>query len=323
MSSKKITAIISAIVLICIAALVLGCTSPNPTPTPTGTAVSATPTVAPLSGSILIGGSTTVQPLSDLIAKQFMANNTGVKITVQGGGSGAGEVGIGKGTFDIGAASEMVPAATMKTYPNITTYTVGGSGVAIIAGSGVTVPANGFSIKDLADSYASGKPVASLASAGIKEIYTRAESSGTADSFGGYLFTNKTYIYANTSNNLRTANGNDGVLAAVQGDPNGLGFVDFGFTHGATGIQLVPAQDSSGKSYTPSDSNIKAGLKDYFAKQNSSTNYPLKLVRPLNYLTNGPATGIVKSYIDFAMTANNEFAFQQCGYFSMQDINNM
>ena len=283
----------------------------------------ATPTMVPLSGSILIGGSTTVQPLSDLIAKQFMANNTGVRITVQGGGSGAGEVGIGQGTFDIGAASEMVPAATMQKYPNITMYTVGGSGVAIIAGSGVTVPAGGFSIKDISDSYASGVPVASLASAGIKELFTRAESSGTADSFGGYLFANKTYIYANTSNNLRTANGNDGVLAAVKGDPNGLGFVDFGFTHGATGIQLVPAQDSSGKAYTPSDSSIKGGLKDYFAKQNSSTYYPLKLVRPLNYLTNGPATGIVKSYIDFAMNGNNEFAFQQCGYFSMQDINNM
>ena len=323
MFSKKLIATFSVVAIITMFALVLGCTSPSPTVTPTGTATSATPTVAPLSGSILIGGSTTVQPLSDLIAKQYMSNNTGVKITVQGGGSGAGEVGIGKGTFDIGMASEMVPATVMQTYPNITTYTVGGSGVAIIAGSGVTLPANGFSIKDLADSYASGKPVANLTSAGIKELYTRAESSGTADSFGGYLFTNKTYIYANTSNNLRTANGNDGVLAAVQGDPNGLGFVDFGFTHGATGIQLVKAQDSSGKSYTPSDNDIKGGLKDYFNKQNTSTNYPLKLVRPLNYLTNGPATGIVKSYIDFAMTANNEFAFQQCGYFSMQDINSM
>ena len=41
-------------------------------------------------GSLVIAGSTALQPLVDQAAKQFMANNTRVQITVNGGGSGAG-----------------------------------------------------------------------------------------------------------------------------------------------------------------------------------------------------------------------------------------
>jgi len=38
-------------------------------------------------GSITIGGSTTVQPLSEVWAEGFMAKNKDVEIAVQGGGS--------------------------------------------------------------------------------------------------------------------------------------------------------------------------------------------------------------------------------------------
>jgi phosphate transport system substrate-binding protein len=254
-----------------------------------------------------------------------MKNNSGVKITVTGGGSGAGETGVGSGTLDIGSASEIVPASVMTQYPNIITYTIGGSGVCVIVGTSVQVPANGFSIKDLAASYVTGQPVANLSSAGVKDIYTRADNpSGTADAMGSYLFTsaNKSWIYANATNNLKTAQGNDGMVAAIQSDPNGLAFVDFGFTQNANGIQIPAVQDLNGTVYTVNAANIKGALKDFFAKQTSSTHYPIKLVRPLNYLTNGQPSPAVLAYINYANSSSAEFAYQQCGYFSMSDINN-
>jgi phosphate transport system substrate-binding protein len=328
MYSKKLMVVLLTIAIMGTCALVLGCTStttPSPTAAPTGTAPAATPTaVAPTGASIMIGGSTTVQPLSQILADAYY-NQTGVKVTVNGGGSGAGITGVGSGTLDIGSASEYIPASSMATYPNLQTFTIGGSGVCIIVGSSVTVPANGFSLQDLRNSYASGTPVANLSNAGVKDLYTRADNpSGTADSFGTYLFgsANKSWVYANTTNNLKGAQGNPGMISAIQTDPNGLAFVDYGFTRNVTGIQIPVIQDASGNVYTVSSTAIKGALVDMSNNKTSSTSYPISLVRPLNYITNGAPTPAVQAFINYALNSSNEYAYQECGYFSISDIKN-
>jgi phosphate transport system substrate-binding protein len=55
-----------------------------------------------LSGSVTAVGSTALQPLVEAAAEQFMANNSGVQISVQGGGSGQGITQIAAGTVQIG-----------------------------------------------------------------------------------------------------------------------------------------------------------------------------------------------------------------------------
>jgi phosphate transport system substrate-binding protein len=68
---------------------------------------------ATLKGSIQIVGSTSVQPLAEELAQAFMAKNKGVKIFVQGGGSGAGIKAAMTGTADIGNSSrELKPEET-------------------------------------------------------------------------------------------------------------------------------------------------------------------------------------------------------------------
>ena len=42
------------------------------------------------SGTLSIAGSTTVQPVAELLAEAFMAANPGVEVTVAGGGSSTG-----------------------------------------------------------------------------------------------------------------------------------------------------------------------------------------------------------------------------------------
>ena len=55
-----------------------------------------------LSGTITAVGSTALQPLCEAAAEQFMEKNSGVQITVQGGGSGQGITQITQGAVQIG-----------------------------------------------------------------------------------------------------------------------------------------------------------------------------------------------------------------------------
>ena len=57
---------------------------------------------------ILIAGSTTVEPASIVLANDYMTANPGIKITVQGGGSGVGVSAVGQGIVDIGASSSAI-----------------------------------------------------------------------------------------------------------------------------------------------------------------------------------------------------------------------
>ncbi|MFD2618065.1 phosphate ABC transporter substrate-binding protein [Terrilactibacillus laevilacticus] len=75
-----------------------------------------------LSGKIVIGGSTALQPLAAAAAAEFMKEHPKVQIEVQGGGSGAGLSEVSNGNFDIGMSDVFaesksnIDASQLKDY---------------------------------------------------------------------------------------------------------------------------------------------------------------------------------------------------------------
>jgi phosphate transport system substrate-binding protein len=266
------------------------------------------------SNELLIAGSTTVQPVSELLAEAYMDEHRGVKITVQGGGSGAGVSSAGMDIVDIGAASRAVKSTELDKYPDLKTHKIGGSAVVVIAGKSITVGAIGRA--ELVTAYTNDDPSAITGVTGVTKLYQRSEASGTEETFAKWLGLTEDAI----NSTIDGATGNAGVLAAVQGNEDSLGFVDFGFADGADDIVVLGIVDtgSSGNTYNAADvtgSKIEKELKNEDGK-----NYVTKLTRPLNYITNGEPNSMEQAFITFAQSPGATTYFETCGYFAITEF---
>ncbi len=272
---------------------------------------------------ILIAGSTTVQPVSEELAKSYMKEHPGLKITVQGGGSGAGVSSAGMGIVDIGAASRALNDAEKTSYPDLNTYQIGGSAVVFITSDKATSVTTATK-DDLKAAYQSKTFTSNLS--GIDDRYQRSESSGTEDTVSKYLLGSDSAM--NGITNCTGQLGNAGMLAAVKAATTQykLGFVDFGYavdSTGATvpGIKIIGVADGNVDGSKPVDrTNILAALKDEKAKAAQQNNYPQGLVRPLNYIIKGTPSSVVKNYITFCQSPGSLEDFKAAGMFGITEF---
>jgi len=258
------------------------------------------------STEILIAGSTTVQPVSELLAEAYMDEHQGVKITVQGGGSGAGVSSTGLDIVDIGAASRDPKSDEMTKFPNIVTHKIGGSAVVVIVNkdSGLI-----NATKDVInEAYVNHTFSGNLSS--ITKVFDRSEASGTEETFCKWI--------GNTTfhKDIVGKSGNAGVLKAVEDTKKSIGFVDFGFADGSDDVIAIGLIDG-GKLYSVTEDNIKDQLK---TDGTSTVTYPHKMARPLNYLTNGEPNSMEQAFITFAMSPGAATYFEECGYFPVTSI---
>lgn len=290
------------------------------------------------SAEILIAGSTTVQPAAEAVSREYMKTHKGIRITVQGGGSGAGVSSVGMGIVDIGASSSPLSDAQKEKYPDLVTHQIGGSGVvfvmpavstataveknAVIQMYNTTVDADGDGIvgwTDDGDNIIEAAEIGDDTAGTAITIYQRAEASGTETTVAkDYLGKGETYI---DSSKAVGVSGNAGMKAAIAGGAANarFGFLDFGYTD--TTVKTLNIVEGA-VTYTTSKTNILAALKDVSAAKPQGSNYPQKLARPLLFITNGEPNSVVKNFIDWTRSpATIKILEEEVGVFHVLTIN--
>jgi phosphate transport system substrate-binding protein len=225
--------------------------------------------------SISIVGSTSVQPVAEKLATEYMKKNPDVKITVQGGGSSVGIKSVQDGTADIGTSSKSLKSDESQ---GLTQYEIAKDGIAVIVNNQNTI--SGLTLDQVKGIFTGNitnwKEVGG-ADAKIN-VVVREEGSGTRDAF-------QEIVLGKLSNGTKVSfmkeavvqSSSEAVQQTVVQDPNAIGFMSFASVKDAKALQI--------NNVAPSEATVLDGT--------------YKIQRPFLFLVKGDATGAVKAFIDW------------------------
>ena len=226
--------------------------------------------------SVVIAGSTSVQPFAEVLAQDYMASHPGVSIDVQGGGSAAGIMATKSGTTDIGMSSRNLQGSETSLW----SIEIARDGIAIIINP--KNPITDLTLQQIADIY-DGKTTNWDQIGGKKgeiDVFTREDGSGTRSSFES-LVMGKSQIMARAM----VENSNGAIRQLVADDPAAVGYISLGLVD-----STVKALDLGG--IVPSRAHVVDGTYN--------------LSRPFLFLSLKTPTGLVKDFIDFKMSAEGQ-----------------
>ncbi len=259
---KKLLPIVLASMLVALAVFGAGCTSS------TNNTDSST--------KLQLAGSTSVQPHAEALAKAFQANNSGVQVFVQGGGSSAGVTAVGAGTANIGMSSTNLSTSQLSKYPNLKAVPVAIDGIAVIVSPQNTV--NNLTMNQTRDIFTGN--ITNWNQVGGSDakinVVNREEGSGTRDGIQKIVLKG-----GNFSSGGITQSSTGAVRSYVAGDPNAIGYISFAEV------------DNSVKAL-----NINGVAPTYDTIANGT--YPIQ--RYFLFVTNGDPTGNAKAFIDFTLS---------------------
>jgi phosphate transport system substrate-binding protein len=224
------------------------------------------------SASLIIAGSTSVQPFAEVLAEAYMILHPGITIDIQGGGSAAGIMATQSGTTNIGMSSRVLAGNETSLW----SVEIARDGIAIIIYP--DNPIINLTLPQVRDIY-SGK-ITDWSQIGGKKseihVFTREDGSGTRSSFES-LVMGKTEIMARAM--VQDSNG--AIRQLVGDDPYAIGFISLGLVD-----KTVKAVELDG--VIPSREHV---IDDTY-----------NLSRPFLFLTLKEPTGLAKDFIDFTLS---------------------
>ena len=181
------------------------------------TASTAEETTADLSGAVATGGSTSVEKVIGALSEAFMEANSGVDVTYDPTGSGAGVTGAADGTLDIGLSSRALKDEEKAQGLKETTFAL--DGIAIVVNTENTV--EDLSLEQIAK-LATGE-ITNWSEVGGPDapvvLIGREAGSGTRDGFESIVGVEDKCAYEQEL----TSTG--AVRAGVAANPNAFGYV--------------------------------------------------------------------------------------------------
>lgn len=234
-------------------------------------------TMGNLSGTIDEAGSTSVQPLLELLADAFMEQNPDVTINVSGGGSSAGVQACAAGTVDIGAASREVKMSEA----DLIAIAIARDAVAIVVNE--DNPVSELTMEEVALIYSGEITNWSEVGGNNEEIVvvSREEGSGTRDCFESKVMD---AYDAEIKADALFYDSNGAVRTKVSSETSAIGYVSLGYVEGLTAVVIDGVECTM--------ENCQSG------------DYPV--VRRLYLLTQQTPSGLVQAFIDFCRSAEGQ-----------------
>ena len=282
MKMKRFMAMAIACVM---AAGLVACGGSNSTASTTSTAGSTTASSAAgskadttaLSGAVATGGSTSVEKVIGALSEAFMEENTGVDVTYDPTGSGAGVTGAADGTLDIGLSSRALKDEEKAQGLKETTFAL--DGIAIVVNNENTV--TDLSLEQIAK-LATGE-ITNWSEVGGPDapvvLIGREAGSGTRDGFESIVGVEDKCKYEQEL----TSTG--AVLAGVAANPNAFGYVSLSSVDDTVKMVTVDG-------VTASEETVKDGS--------------YKIQRPFVFVTKEgeELSAQAQAFYDFALSAD-------------------
>ena len=252
--------------------------------------------------TITISGSTTVLPIVQKTADEYMATRPSADIQISGGGSGAGIKAIGAKTVDIGMSSREVKESEMAQYPGLVVTTVAQDGIAVIVNPKNDIPH--ITVDQIADIYlgkiTTWNEIHGAGLAGTSNqivVIGRDSASGTRSYFDEVILEGKT-----ASSGMLEKNSNGAVLQTVAQTPGSIGYVSIGFV--SNSVKAVPIWYDASTIVAPTLPNVKART------------YPIS--RDLYVITNGKPSGPAGDFISYILGPEGQKIVADEGYVTVR-----
>ena len=211
--------------------LLAGCGSKTTAPDNTNNDQPQQQTEEKLSGSVSTNGSTSMEKVIGALSEQFMADNSGVSVTYDPTGSGAGIEAAGNGSADIGLASRALKDE--EKAGGLTETVVALDGIAVIVNADSKV--EDLSVEQIAKIFTGEITDWSEVGgeAGKISCIGREAGSGTRDGFESITGTKD----ACKLDQELTSTG--GVIEAVAGNANAIGYASLSAVEGKDSVKAV------------------------------------------------------------------------------------
>ena len=237
--------------------------------------------------TISIAGSTTVLPVAQAAAEEYMNQHSNADIQVSGGGSGVGATSVIGGTADIGMLSRDLKASE-KEGNTLKEFVVGKDGIALVGHPSNMVA--DLSLEQVKAIYqgtiTNWKDVGGADSEIV--LIGRDSSSGTREFFTEFVLNKE-----DAAKEMQELNSNGAVAQAVSITPGAIGYVSLEYV------------DDSLKAFSiggvaPTVENVISGVYE--------------INRPLLMITNGEPEGLAADYLAFILSEEGQQILKDSGF---------